>query len=115
MQKGILVSNFSMKEPKIDTGHTTSLLLGLWQSFVKESCKKESLVNNVLIAFLGLYADIYKQRTLHFITLNYTTYYTLYHKLFKRTFCTLNYDICYTLYTDVKFGVNLNENSKFRV
>lgn len=59
---GRSISNFSMKKPKIDTSHThtTSMLLVMWQSFVKESWKKDNLANNKLIAFLGLHPDIYK-------------------------------------------------------
>ena len=45
---------------------------------------------------------------LHFITLNYTSNYTLHHKFFEYTFCTLNHNPCYTLYLNVKFAVNLN-------
>ena len=52
---------------------------------------------------------------LHFTSLNYTTYYTLYSKLFDCIFCTLNYDICYTLHPYIKFGVKLDGNSKFRM
>ena len=52
---------------------------------------------------------------LHFIILNYTSYYTLHHKLFECTFCTLNYDSYYTLHLDVKFAVNLDGNLKFRM
>ena len=51
---------------------------------------------------------MYNLEELHFITLNYTSYYTLYLKLFKRTYCTINYDPCYTLHTDVKFAINLD-------
>ena len=47
----------------------------------------------------------YIKEKLHFITLNYTPY----------QFCTLNYDHFYTLHLDVKFSVNLDGNSKFRV
>ena len=48
MHKGSSISKVSIKEPKIDTCHTTSMLLGLWQSFVKESCqKKKHLANNM--------------------------------------------------------------------
>ena len=36
-------------------------------------------------------------------------------KLFEYTFCTLNYNSCYTLHHDVKFSVNLDGNSKFRM
>ena len=52
---------------------------------------------------------MYNFEELHFITLNYTSYYTLYPKLFKRTYCTLNYDSCYTLHTDIKFAINLDK------
>ena len=76
MHKGSSISNFSMKEPKIDTSHTTSMLLSLWQSSVKESCKKENLANNVQIAFLGLYPNIYKLRK---ITLYHSKLYHILH------------------------------------
>ena len=52
---------------------------------------------------------------LHFTILNYTTYYILHSKIFKYTFCTSNYELCYTSHLDVKFSVNLDENSNFRV
>ena len=42
---------------------------------------------------------------LHFTTQNYTSNYTLHHKLFECKFCTLNYDICYTLHIDINFTV----------
>ena len=45
---------------------------------------------------------------LHFITLNYTSNYTLDPKLFECSFCTLNYDYCYTLHPDIRFVVNLD-------
>ena len=51
----------------------------------------------------------------HFITVNYTLYYTLHSKFFECTFCIINYDPYYTLHPNVKFTVNLNGNSKFRV
>ena len=47
---------------------------------------------------------------LHFITLNYTSCYTLHHKFFEYMFCTLNYDLCYTLYPAIKFAIDLDEN-----
>ena len=50
---------------------------------------------------------------LHFITINYTQYYTLYPKLFECTFCTLNYNHCYTLHPNVKFTDSLDGNSTF--
>ena len=52
---------------------------------------------------------------LYFFTLNYTSYYTLYHILFECTICTLNYDCCYTLHPDIKFDVNLDRSSKFNM
>ena len=45
-------------------------------------------------------------RKLHFITLNYTSYYTLHSKLFECTFRTLNYNPCYILHLNVKFAIN---------
>ena len=56
-----------------------------------------------------------KMEKLYFFTLNYTSYYTLYHILFECTICTLNYDYCYTLYPNIKFDVNLDRNSKFKM
>ena len=50
----------------------------------------------------------YLRRKLHFITLNYTSYYTLNPKLFKCMFCIPNYNSCYTLLLDVKFVVNFD-------
>ena len=55
------------------------------------------------------------QGKLHFVTLNHTLCYTLHLKFFKCMFCTINYKSCYTLHPTVKFAINLNENSKFRV
>ena len=52
---------------------------------------------------------------LHFTNLNYTTFYILYSQIFKYMFCTPNYELCYTLHLDVKFAINLDENSKFRM
>ena len=52
---------------------------------------------------------------LHFITINYTSYYTLHYKLFEWMFCILNYDFCYTLHIDVNFAINLDGNLKFRM
>ena len=124
MYKGSSISNVSIKEPKIDTCHTTSMLLGLWQSFVKESCKrkkrkkrkkKKNLANNMPNRISDYTLTFIIWRKLYFITLNYVIYYTLHPKLFECTFYTINYDPCYTLHTNVKFGVNLNENSKFMV
>ena len=46
---------------------------------------------------------------LHFITLNYISFYTLDPKLFECIFCTLNYDHCYILHIVIKFSVNLDE------
>lgn len=43
---------------------------------------------------------------LHFITLNYTSYYTSYSKLFKCTFRTLNYNPSYIFHLDVKYAIN---------
>jgi len=42
---------------------------------------------------------------LHFITLNYTSCYTLHHKLFEYMFYTLNYDSRYTLHPSIKFVI----------
>ena len=56
-----------------------------------------------------------KKKKLHFITLNYISNYTLHHKLFECMFCTLNYNSCYTLHPAIKFAVNVDENSKFRM
>ena len=44
-----------------------------------------------------------------------TSYYSLLPKLLENMFCILNYDHCYILHLDVKFAVNLDENSKFMV
>ena len=30
-------------------------------------------------------------------------------------FCIINYEHCYTLHPDVKFAVNFDENSKFKM
>ena len=49
-------------------------------------------------------------RKLHFITLNYTLYYILYHKLFKCILYTLNYDSYYTLLPNISFSVKLDRN-----
>ena len=46
---------------------------------------------------------------LHFITLNYISFYTLDPKLFECIFCTLNYDHCYILHIVIEFSVNLDE------
>jgi len=43
---------------------------------------------------------------LHFITLNYISYYPLHSKLFECTFRTLNYNLSYTLHLDIKFAIN---------
>ena len=50
------------------------------------------------------YINKYKGK-LYFTTLNYTSYYTLYPKIFEYTFWTLNYDSCYTLHPNYKFRV----------
>ena len=52
--------------------------------------------------------DFQKNGELHFITLNYISDYTLYHKLFKSTFCIINYNSCYTLHPNIKFAINLD-------
>ena len=54
-------------------------------------------------------------RLMHFITLNYISYYTLHLKLFKYIFCTINYHIYCTLHLDIKFISNLDRNSKLRM
>ena len=46
---------------------------------------------------------------LYFITLNYISDYTFFHKLFECTFYTLNYDYYYILHPNVKFAIKLNE------
>ena len=52
---------------------------------------------------------------LRFTNLNYTSDYTLDHKLFECMFCTLNYDPYYTLHLEVKFAVNLDGKVELRV
>ena len=39
----------------------------------------------------------------------------VYHILIECMFCTLNYDHCYILHPNVKFAINLDENSKCKV
>ena len=43
--------------------------------------------------------------------LNSVNIYMLHSEIFEYTFCTLNNNICYTLHPNVKFAVNLDENS----
>ena len=56
----------------------------------------------------GIVIAIKNSEKLHFTTSNYTSCYTLHHKLFECTFYTLNYEPCYTLHPDVKFAINLD-------
>ena len=40
---------------------------------------------------------------------------TLHYEIFECTFCTLSNNICYILHPNVKFAIDLAENSKLRV
>ena len=51
----------------------------------------------------------------NYITLNYTSNYSLYHKLLKCIVNIINYNLCYTLHTVINFVIILDEKSKFRV
>ena len=53
----------------------------------------------------------YLNHTSNYITLNYTSNYSLYHKLLKCIVNIINYNLCYTLHT----VIILDEKSKFRV
>ena len=66
------------------------------------------IVISINVTFKRKMVDFQKNEELHFIALNYTSDYTLHHKLFKCTFCILNYNPCYTLLPDVKFVINLD-------
>ena len=53
----------------------------------------------------------YLNHTSNYITLNYTSNYSLYHKLLKCIVNIINYNLCYTLH----IVIILDEKSKFRV
>ena len=50
-----------------------------------------------------------------FSKISYIQMNPLHSKLFECTFCTLNYNPCYTLHLNIKFVVNLDGNSNFRM
>ena len=54
----------------------------------------------------------YLNYTSNYITLNYSSNYSLHHKLFGCIVCTLNYNSRYTLHSVVSFTIKLDENMK---